>query len=259
MGKFDGRVGIVSGSARGQGAAMARMLVDEGASVVVSDIRDELGAAVADELGDRAMYVSLDVRDPIAWDAAVQTAVSRFGKLDMLVNNAGVNLSRSIDDTSIEDFRHLFEVNTLGCWLGMKSVHGTIRDAGGGSIVNIGSISIHTALADKSAYQASKCALAGVTKTAALEFGADNIRVNAVHPGGVASDMTSGMPDATFAGQPIPRIGRPSDVASAVLFFLCDDSPYCTGTEISVDGGRLISAQPTPSQPAAESGPTSTS
>lgn len=256
MGKLDGRVGIVSGSARGQGAAIARMLVDEGASVVVSDVRDDLGEAVAADIGERAVYVSLDVRNSIDWESGVRAAVSKFGKLDMLVNNAGVNLSRSIEDTSVEDFRQLFEVNTLGAWLGMKSVIGAMRDAGGGSIVNIGSISVHAALANKSAYQASKCGLAGVTKTAAVEFGPDNVRVNAVHPGGIASDMTVGMPESTFASQPIPRIGQPDDITRAVLFFLSDDSLYSTGTEVSVDGGRLLAAQPTPSQPAAETGPT---
>ena len=258
MGKLEGRVGIVSGSARGQGAAMARMLADEGASVVVSDVRHALGEAVAEGIGARAIYVPLDVRDPAGWAAAVAAAVSSFGKLDLLVNNAGVNLTQSIEETSIEDFKHLFEVNALGCWLGMRSAAGAMRDAGGGSIVNIGSISVHTALARKSAYQASKAALAAITKTAAIEFGPYGIRVNCVHPGGIASDMTTGMPDDTFAAQPIPRIGRPDDVAGAVLFFLSDDSQYCTGTEISVDGGRLIAAQPTPAQPAAEGAPTST-
>jgi 3alpha(or 20beta)-hydroxysteroid dehydrogenase len=250
LGKLDGRVGLITGSARGQGAAAARLFVQEGARVVVSDILDDLGETLAAELGSTATYSRLDVTDPAGWAAAVEATVAAFGKLDILVNNAGVNLTASIEETSVDDFMHIVGVNQLGTWLGVKSVLPEMQAAGGGSIVNIVSIGAMTSLVDKSAYLGSKWAVRGMTKCLASELGRYGIRVNAVHPGGIATSMTEGISSDAYEDLPVPRLGRPDEIARAVLFFASDDSAYCTGAELVVDGGKLAGAMGTPDQPA---------
>lgn len=245
MGRFDGAVALVSGAARGQGAAEARALVAEGASVVLGDVLDDEGEAVARELGERARYVHLDVTDEAAWRAALACCEEAFGSPTVLVNNAGIVHFGEIVDTSVDDFRRVLEVNLVGVFLGMKTVAPAIERAGGGAIVNISSSAGLTGLPGVGAYVASKWAVRGITKTAALELGPKGIRVNSVHPGGVDTPMIrdpATTPLEVFEAYterlPIARLGRTDDVVALVLFLASDDASYCTGAEFVVDGGQ---------------------
>ncbi|MFD1554859.1 glucose 1-dehydrogenase [Paraburkholderia silviterrae] len=244
MNQLKGKVALITGGARGQGAAEAKLFVAQGARVVIADVLDAEAQKLADELGDAALYQHLDVTCPANWERVVQAALSRFGKLDILVNNAGIIKLGPIETLSLEDYRRVVDVNQIGCWLGMKTVLPAMK-AAGGAIVNTSSIAGMEGIAYGSAYVASKFAIRGMTKVAALEFGRYNIRVNSVHPGGVDTHMGrppefSDMdPSATYRGLPIPRIGRPEEIADLVLFLASDQSSYCTGAEFVIDGGML--------------------
>ena len=190
MGRLDGKVALITGGARGMGKSHVRHFVAEGARVVFGDVRDEQGVAVAAKLGEQSCrYTHHDVTSEEDWAAAVALAVEVFGRLDVLVNNAGILTFASIADMPLADFRRVLEVNAVGCWLGMKAVTGPMKAAGGGSIVNISSIEGFTGAAGLSAYSASKFAVRGMTKVAARELGQFGIRVNSVHPGGVLTRM----------------------------------------------------------------------
>jgi 3alpha(or 20beta)-hydroxysteroid dehydrogenase len=206
-------------------------------------VQDAAGEALAADIGSAARYVHLDVSDSGNW----ASVVAGIGKLDVLVNNAGLNLTATIEDTSEADFLRIVQVNQLGTWLGIRAATAAMRD--GGSIVNVGSIASMTGLAGKSAYLSSKWAVRGMTKALAAELGVHGIRVNCVHPGGVETDMTAGIAPDAYASLPVPRLGRPDEVARAILFLASDDSSYCTGSELVVDGGKLVSSLPTPHQP----------
>ena len=245
MGKLDGKVALITGSARGQGAGEARCFLAEGAKVVITDVLDDVGEALVAELGPNATYHHLDVSSEADWQAAVRHAVATFGGLHVLVNNAGINISSLIEDTPVDEFLRIVAVNQLGSWLGIKSVIEPMRNAGGGSIVNIISCSVVAGIAGKAAYVGSKYAMQGISKVAAGELGVYGIRVNAVLPGGIDSDMTRGvLADDRFVNTPVPRIGRPDEIAKAVLFFASDDSSYCTGAELLVDGGHTATPLP---------------
>jgi 3alpha(or 20beta)-hydroxysteroid dehydrogenase len=244
MGKLDGKVALVTGAARGQGEAEARAIVREGGRVVVADVLDDLASAVAADLGDRAVACHLDVGNPDEWSAAVDLALATFGRLDILVNNAGILRTGTIEHQLLDDFMAVIRVNEVGCWLGIKAVIPALRAAGGGSIVNISSEIGFIGLQRLSAYSASKFAIRGITKCAALELGHDNIRVNSVHPGFIDTDMarpdlTRDEKSALLADQPIARVGVPDDVANLVVFLASDDSSYSTGSEFHVNGGSL--------------------
>jgi 3alpha(or 20beta)-hydroxysteroid dehydrogenase len=247
MGRLDGKVALISGSARGQGAAEAQLFVREGARVVVSDVLDDEGRALADELGDAARYVHLDVTDEAAWADAVASAQTHFGGLDVLVNNAGIGIPpHPLLDSTVEGHRRTIEVNLHGVWLGMRAAAPAMQRRGGGSIVNISSIDGIVGVARMASYTASKFAVTGLTKSAALEWGRDGIRVNSVHPGVIASPMVDQAPAAVRARlqqyldhQPIARMGRPEEVAYLVLFLASDESSYCTGGEFVIDGGHI--------------------
>lgn len=247
MGKLDGRVALVTGAARGQGEAISRLFVDEGANVILGDVLDDLGEKVAVDLGGKARYVHLDVTSEGDWARAVDLAVREYGKLDALVNNAGVLHFASLADTTVEQFRHVVEVNQVGVFLGMKTAASVIAEAGGGTIVNTASINAFVGVAGTVAYAGSKWALRGMSRTAALELGQQRIRVNTVAPGSVATSMVAPQgveamsPQAheAFKRLPLGRIGRPEEIAAAVLFLTSDDSSYCTGAEFVVDGGSL--------------------
>ncbi|MFQ6392924.1 glucose 1-dehydrogenase [Nocardia sp. KC 131] len=239
MDRVSGKTVIVSGGARGMGAAFARRLAAEGASVVVADVLVEEGEAVAAELGDRALFVALDVTDESAWHAAVAAAEEAFGPVSGLINNAGIVHVDPIEKLAEADYRRVIDVNQLGVFLGMKAVVASMRSGGGGSIVNISSIGGIIAFSNILGYVASKWAVRGMTKAAAQEFGGDGIRVNSVHPGVVATEMTatSTRSNSMVHDLPLPRAAAPEELASLVLFLISDEASYCTGSEFVADGG----------------------
>lgn len=244
MGRLDGKVAIITGAARGQGEAEARLFVSEGAKVVLADVQDELGEDVAASLGDDAYYLHLDVTDEDAWVGVVASAEERFGRLDVLVNNAGVLRFHMLQDTPLEEFRSVIDVNLVAVFLGMKSVARAMQRGGGGSIVNISSTAGMTGFPMVAAYSASKWGVRGLTRSGALDLGPLGIRVNSVHPGSVDTPMIrmEGVPteayEPFYKRLPIPRLGTPDDVAKLVLFLASDESSYCSGTEFVVDGGQ---------------------
>jgi 3alpha(or 20beta)-hydroxysteroid dehydrogenase len=239
MGRLDGKVAIVSGAARGQGAAEARLFVAEGAGVVVADVRDDEGAAVAADLGDAAVYTHLDVSDESQWQSAVAEAEERFGPVSVLVNNAGILLFQALDKTDLAEFDRVMRVNVHGVFLGIKTVAPSMVRAGGGSIVNVSSTAGLQGLPFLAAYVASKWAVRGLTKAAAIDLGHMGIRVNSVHPGGIDTPMLAGTsPDAPFYKRlPVARMGTADEAARAVLFLASDEASYTTGAELAVDGG----------------------
>jgi len=246
MGRLDGKVALITGGARGMGKSHVRHFVAEGAQVVFGDVLDDKGAAVAAGLDERCCrYVHHDVTSEAGWAAAVATTVDTFGRLDVLVNNAGVLAFATIADMPLAEFRRILEVNAVGCWLGMKAVIEPMKAAGGGSIINISSIEGFTGAAGLSAYSASKFAVRGMTKAAARELGQFGIRVNSVHPGGVITSMTLGQPgsaeqaDAFLKAMPLSRFARPAEISCLVAYLASDESSYSTGSEFLADGGIL--------------------
>jgi 3alpha(or 20beta)-hydroxysteroid dehydrogenase len=248
MGRLDGKVALVTGGARGMGKSHVRHFVAEGARVVFGDVLDDDGAAVAAQLGpDTCRYLHHDVTSEADWAAAVSTAVSTFGRLDVLVNNAGVLSHAPIVDMPLDEFRRVIEVNLIGTWLGIRSVVGAMSEGGGGSIVNMSSIEGFVGAAGLSAYSASKFGIRGLTKTAAQELGPLGIRVNSIHPGGVmtpmamaaASSFTHVDPADFLKSLPIPRMAKPVEISRLVAFLASDDSSYSTGGEFVADGGIL--------------------
>ena len=248
MGRLDGKVALISGGARGQGAAEALLFAREGAKVVIGDLLTDEGKQVEAqiaELGGDATYVNLDVTDADAWDAAVQTALDRYGRLDILVNNAGILGNRTgIEDTTVEQWDAILDVNAKGVFLGTKAAIPALRDAGGGSIVNISSIAgIIGSRNGIPAYQASKGAVRLLTKSTAIQHAPDNIRCNSVHPGMIITAMTEEtlkIPEMQqFYNDNIPlgRLGTVDDIANGVLFLASDDSSFVTGSEMVIDGG----------------------
>lgn len=250
MGRLDGKVAIVSGGARGQGEAEVRLFAAEGAKVVFGDVLHDLGEAVAADVGPNAHYLPLDVTDPEAWQKAVAETTSRFGPPNVLVNNAGVLLfGVSMVDTPLEDYMRVININQVGVFLGMKYTAPAMIEAGGGSIVNISSTNGIAGYGGTVAYTASKFAVRGMTKNAALELGQHGIRVNSIHPGGVDTAMTA--PDtlgdaisdeereATFAMLPLGRVGQPVEIAHLAAYLASDESSYSTGAEFIADGGML--------------------
>jgi 3alpha(or 20beta)-hydroxysteroid dehydrogenase len=244
-GRLAGRVALVTGAARGQGAAEARLFVAEGASVVIADVLESEGRALAADLGDSAAYFALDVRDQAAWQAAVAFAEARFGPIDILVNNAAVTGAGGVRDVTLESYLDTIAVNQLGCLLGMQTVVPSMERAGGGSIVNVSSTSGLIAYTGTIAYVASKWAVRGMTKAAALDLAPFGIRVNSIHPGPVDTPMIhpAGMDDDEFQSRwrhvvPLARAAQPSEIARVVLFLASNDSSYMTGAELAIDGGR---------------------
>jgi 3alpha(or 20beta)-hydroxysteroid dehydrogenase len=247
MARLEGKVALITGSARGQGAAEARLFVREGARVVVTDVLDAEGSALATELGDAASYVHLDVTSLDDWAAVIAHVEERHERLDVLVNNAGIGIPpHTAMDATEEGHRRTLEVNLHGVWNGARAAHPVMARTGGGSIVNISSIDGLVGVPYMASYTASKFAVTGLTKTLALEWGRDNIRVNSVHPGVISSPMVDHAPPAVLERvqrfldhQPIPRMGTPEEVALLVLFLASDESSYCTGSEFVIDGGHL--------------------
>lgn len=236
MGRVDGKVALITGGARGMGAAHARMLVGEGAKVVIGDILDEPGEALAAELGDAARFVHLDVTDADQWAAAVTTATEHFGLLNVLVNNAGISALGKIGEFDMAKWQKCIDVNLTGTFLGMQSVVAPMREAGGGSIINISSIEGMRGATLLHAYVASKWAVRGLTKSAAIDLGKDKIRVNTILPGFIRTPMTKYFPDDMMIA-PLGRPGQSDEVATFVVFLASDESSFATGSEFVVDGG----------------------
>jgi 3alpha(or 20beta)-hydroxysteroid dehydrogenase len=239
MGRLDGKVAIVTGAARGQGEAEACRFVAEGARVLLADVLDEV-RTVADDLGEAAASVELDVTSENGWSDAVHEATERFGRLDVLVNNAAIyRFGTPLVDLSLEEYRTVVEVNQVGVFLGMRAVAPVMTECGGGSIVNVSSLAGLSGQPGALAYVASKFAVRGMTKVAALELGPAGIRVNSIHPGVIDTPMIAGAVER-FPVRRIPaqRVGAPDDVASLALFLASDESSFCTGAEFVVDGGH---------------------
>ncbi|MGH3166231.1 MAG: glucose 1-dehydrogenase [Trebonia sp.] len=264
MGRLDGKVALITGGARGMGESHVRAFVAEGARVVFGDVLDDKGKDVASSLGDSCRYVHHDVTLESDWSSAVATVVDTFGRLDVLVNNAGILKFGRIVDMPFEDFRRVVEVNTFGQWLGIKSAIAPMREAGGGSIINISSIEGFAGAPGLSAYSASKFAVRGMTKSAAQELGRYGIRVNSVHPGAIFTDMIFEAAKSLEVGKgtdgggnekghqggadhyqrfmdsiPLARVGKAKDVTKLILYLASDESSYSTGSEFVVDGGIL--------------------
>lgn len=247
-GVLDGVCAIVTGAARGQGAAEARALAQAGASVVLGDVLDVEGQKVADEIGGAARYCHLDVTSAEDWASAVSLAESIFGPVGILVNNAGILRHGPIQHTSVEEFALTMDVNLTGTYIGMRAVIDSMTEAGGGSIINISSVGGMMGTPGAVAYVTSKWAVRGLTKAAASDLARFGIRVNSVHPGAIQTDMIA---DGGFDAQsfiernkhrmPIRRMGVPEDVAGAVVFLASPASSYVTGAELTVDGGWIIS------------------
>ncbi|KUF19659.1 SDR family NAD(P)-dependent oxidoreductase [Streptomyces silvensis] len=251
MGKLDGRVVIVTGGARGQGEQEARLFVAEGARVVVGDVLDEQGEALAKELGsESARYVHLDVGREADWTAAVAATKDAFGKLDGLVNNAGILRFGELAKTPLAEFQQIVQVNQVGVFLGIKTTAPEIAAAGGGSIVNTASYAGMTGMAYVGAYSATKHAVIGLTRVAALELAKRHIRVNAVCPGAIDTAMSNpaqlgsrGLDSLYRKLVPLGRVGRPEEVARLALFLTAEeDSSYITGQPFVIDGGWLAGA-----------------
>jgi 3alpha(or 20beta)-hydroxysteroid dehydrogenase len=241
-GRLAGKVALISGAAKGQGEAEARLFAAEGASVVLGDLLDDQGAAVAADIGPSARYVHLDVSREADWKECVATATKTFGGLDVLINNAGIIRMGMMVDQSLDDYLSVINVNQIGCWLGMKTAGAVMRS--GGSIINISSMNGIIPGAGIMSYVASKFAIRGMTKAAALELGPKGIRVNSIHPGAILTDMAraglAGLERNPLEHIPIPRVGQPEEVARLALFLASDESSYSTGSEFVIDGGWLI-------------------
>lgn len=243
--RLAGKVALISGAARGQGEAEARLFAKEGAKVVLSDVLSEQGQQVAADIvrqGGQAMFFILDVTKEAEWRAAVDATVRAYGKLNILVNNAGIFRTEGVEATSLELWNQVIAINQTGTWLGMKYAVPAMRKTGGGSIINISSGAgiIGTGMA--AAYHGTKGAVRILTKTAAIEYAKDNIRVNSVHPGVIDTEMVKGLlaeegGQAIVRAHPLGRVGTAEDIAYGVLYLASDESAFVTGSELIIDGG----------------------
>ena len=241
-GRLYNTVAIITGGARGMGAAHARAFVREGARVVIADVLDDEGRALATELGDAVRYEHLDVTSESEWEAVVAATVAAFGTVDVLVNNAGIGNMAAIDKYTLEMWNAVLAVNLTGTFLGVKAVVPVMKAAKHGSIINISSVEGLRGSAGLHGYVASKFAVRGLTKSVAVELGRHNVRVNSVHPGFIVTSMTEQL---DFANQQVPlgRPAQPEEVSSLVVFLASEESAYSTGAEFVVDGG-MTSAIP---------------
>ncbi|GAF11181.1 3-oxoacyl-[acyl-carrier protein] reductase [Bacillus sp. JCM 19045] len=233
---------LVTGANRGQGKMIAKHLASEGATIIVAARHFSDAQTVVEEIGEQATACQLDVTQADEWDAAMSIIMQNFNKLDVLVNNAGVFLKKPFIETTAEEYLNLIEVNQLSVFLGMQAAARQMIPLKQGSIINNVSISSFSPITHSSVYASTKAAVATLSKATAVELGRDGIRVNMVHPGLIETEMAQGLYDQESLAEHIPlaRPGYPSDVAKAIAFLASDDSSYCTGTEIVVDGGVTI-------------------
>ncbi|GAA4805071.1 glucose 1-dehydrogenase [Nocardioides caeni] len=242
MGRLDNKVAIVTGGAQGQGASIVRSYVAEGAQVLIADVAKDHGQALADELGDAAHFVHHDVSDAASWASVVDDVNTRFGPVNVLANNAGILRFGDIERQPAEEVELLWRINQMGVFLGMQAVTRTMRKNGGGSIINASSVEGLAGMPSCTAYAATKWAIRGMTKCAAMELGPKGIRVNSVHPGMIDTPMTrvhGGDAAMEFGASRVPlrRVGHPEDIAPVYVFLGSDESSYINGAEIAVDGG----------------------
>ena len=243
-GRLDGKVALVSGAASGIGAAHARVFAAEGAKLVAGDLQEDKGRAVVEAVnasGGEAVFVHLDVARQADWERAVGEAVSRFGKLTTLINNAGIYWPRGTEEETLEGWNTMISVNQTGVWLGMKAAVPAMREAGGGTIVNISSLYGLIGSPGSITYHATKGAVRLMTKSAALEYVKAGIRVNSIHPGQIDTPILSGLTpeqnEQIKAATPMGRLGRPEEIAYGSLYLCSDEAAYTTGAELVIDGG----------------------
>lgn len=241
MADLSGKTVIITGAARGLGAEAARQAVAAGANVLITDVLDDAGQHTAEQLGSQARYMRLDVTDEAAWPTVIAAAKEAYGGVHGLVNNAGVSTGMPFDTEPADHFRKVIDINLVGTWLGMRAVIPELKEAGGGSIVNISSAAGLMGLAFTGSYGASKWGVRGMTKIAAVELGTARIRCNSVHPGMTYTPMTSEtgiqQGEGNYPNTPMGRVGEPPEIAAAVVFLLSDAAAYITGAELAVDGG----------------------
>ena len=238
MGRLDDKVCLITGGSRGQGAAEARLFKAEGGRVWITDVLDQEGQALAEEIG--AQYRHLDVRDESGWTKLVEEIVEVDGGLNVLINNAGIFRSNRLVDTPTDEFQLVMDINCLGVFLGMRSVAPAMMATGSGSIVNISSLAGLRAATGSLAYGASKWAVRGMTKTASVEFARKGIRVNSIHPGLIETPMADELgtsPEKLMKRTPLGRMAQADEVANLALYLASDESSYSTGSEFIVDGG----------------------
>lgn len=248
-GRLEGKVAVVTGAARGQGAAEARLFAAEGAKVVLTDVLEDEVTATAASIDGPAVGIVHDVTDSAQWDAVVALATERFGRLDILVNNAAIHRRRPLLEESVDEMRRLMDINLFGAVRGMQACVPAMVATGGGSIVNISSLAGFRGIYAHGAYGASKWALRGVSRDAAIEFGPLRIRVNTIFPGAIATAMLPTTGDAAadaarFATSPLGRYGEVDEIAFAVLHLASDESSFTTGAELVIDGGSYAGSVP---------------
>ena len=237
-GRVDGKVALISGGARGMGASHARALVAAGARVVLGDLLDDEGRALAAELGaDRAHFVHLDVTDEESWRAAVAATLDTFGSLDVLINNAGIFTRGSVVDATVEDWRRTIDIDLTGNFIGMHTAVDALAASGNASVINISSIAGLVGFKNRAAYAAAKWGVQGLTKTSALDLGPLGIRVNSVHPGSVRTPLTAGL-QRGFGQIPLGRDAAPEEISDLIVFLASDESRFITGASIAIDGGE---------------------
>ncbi|MFD5099463.1 SDR family NAD(P)-dependent oxidoreductase [Streptomyces albidochromogenes] len=234
---LDGKVVVITGASRGQGAAGARLCAEAGARVVVTDVREEEGRETAKALGGQALFVRHDVTSRESWSGAVAAVLAAFGRIDALVNNAALWRTASVEDETPENFERLVRVNLIGPFLGIRSVVPAMKEAGAGSVVNVSSTAGLVGIPGHAAYGASKFGLRGLTRSSALDLAPYGIRVNSVHPGAIDTPMVASVADRDWSHLPLGRMGRPEEVGEVVRFLVSDASSYITGAELTVDGG----------------------
>ncbi|MBD8023968.1 glucose 1-dehydrogenase [Microbacterium gallinarum] len=237
MARVAGKVALISGGARGMGASHARLLVDEGAKVVIGDLLDDEGEALAAELGDAVRYVHLDVTRYEDWQNAVEVALKEFGRLDVLVNNAGIANFGPIEEYTLDQWDTIIAINLTGVFYGIKAAIEPLKKSGKGSIINISSTAGIQGYEALPGYNAAKFGVRGLTKNAALDLGRYNIRVNSVHPGVIRTPMTDSL-DTPQNHVALHRVGEPIELSQLVLFLASDESSFSTGAEFIADGGE---------------------
>ena len=240
MTRLEGKVAIITGAAQGMGAAHAKLFVEQGAKVVLTDLNEEKGQAFAAELGENALFVKQNVAKEEDWATVVAAAEEKFGPVNVLVNNAGITMAKSMMETTVEEYRRIVEINQVSVFLGMKAVLPSMQKAGGGSIVNVSSM--NGLVAGAIGYTDTKFAVRGMTKAAAMEVAHYNVRVNSVHPGVIATPMvvqedTKAAVEEFAKHIPLGRVAQPEEVSNMVLFLASDESSYSTGSEFVIDGG----------------------